>query len=75
MSKIAAPRAPELFMRGRGGAPTPRGVLAGGGGFARPPPAPAPEVHAPPLDTGPAIESRSMQAEQQQQAKVEETSC
>jgi hypothetical protein len=32
-------------------------------------------VHAPPLDTGPAIESRSLQAEQQQQTKVEEPPC
>ena len=35
----------------------------------------ASEVHAPPLDTGPAIESRSLQAEQQQQARAEEAPC
>jgi uncharacterized circularly permuted ATP-grasp superfamily protein len=71
LTRVALPEGELIVNSSRGGGSKDTWVLAGGRAVA-PAPAPSvPEVHAPPLDTGPAIETRSMQAEQQQQ----EVSC
>ena len=75
LTRVALAEGELIVNSSRGGGSKDAWVLAGGRAVAPPPAAPAPEVHAPPLDTGPAIEPRSMQAEQQQQTKVEEPPC
>jgi uncharacterized circularly permuted ATP-grasp superfamily protein len=75
LTRVALAEGELIVNSSRGGGSKDTWVLAGGRAVAPAPATPAPEVHAPPLDTGPAIETRSMQAEQQQQAKVEEPSC
>ena len=72
LTRVALPEGELIVNSSRGGGSKDTWVLAGGRAVAPVRAAPAPEVHAPPLDTGPAIETRSMQAEQQQQ---QEGSC
>jgi uncharacterized circularly permuted ATP-grasp superfamily protein len=71
LTRVALPEGELIVNSSRGGGSKDTWVLAGGRAVAPAPAPPVPEVHAPPLDTGPAIETRSMQAEQQQQ----EVSC
>ena len=81
LTRVALPEGELIVNSSRGGGSKDTWVLAGGRAAAQPvPPAPAPEVHAPPVDTGPAIERRAtdaqQQAEQQQQStQAEEASC
>ncbi len=72
LTRVALPEGELIVNSSRGGGSKDTWVLAGGRAVVPVRAAPAPEVHAPPLDTGPAIETRSMQAEQQQQ---QEASC
>jgi uncharacterized circularly permuted ATP-grasp superfamily protein len=75
LTRVALAEGELIVNSSRGGGSKDTWVLAGGRAVTPAPAAPAPEVHAPPLDTGPAIESRSLQAEQQQQARAEAASC
>jgi uncharacterized circularly permuted ATP-grasp superfamily protein len=75
LTRVALAEGELIVNSSRGGGSKDTWVLAGGRAVTPAPTAPAPEVHAPPLDTGPAIESRSMQAEQQQQTRAEEAPC
>jgi uncharacterized circularly permuted ATP-grasp superfamily protein len=75
LTRVALAEGELIVNSSRGGGSKDTWVLAGGRAVTPAPAAPAPEVHAPPLDTGPAIESRSLQAEQQQQAQAEVTPC
>ena len=66
---LALPEGELIVNSSRGGGSKDTWVLAGGRVHVQQQTqAPLPEVHAPPLDTGPAIESRKAQMEQQQQA-------
>ena len=58
LTRVALPEGELIVNSSRGGGSKDTWVLAGGRAVAPAPAAPAPEVHAPPLDTGPAIESR-----------------
>ena len=81
LTRVALPEGELIVNSSRGGGSKDTWVLAGGRAAAHPVPvAPAPEVHAPPLHTGPAIERRAtnaqQQAEQQQQSTwAGEASC
>ena len=58
LTRVALPEGELIVNSSRGGGSKDTWVLAGGRAVAPAPAAPAPEVHAPPLDTGPAIETR-----------------
>jgi uncharacterized circularly permuted ATP-grasp superfamily protein len=79
LTRVALPEGELIVNSSRGGGSKDTWVLAGG----RPttpaqtatPAATAPEVHAPPLDTGPAVESRATDARQQAEQQQQEASC
>jgi uncharacterized circularly permuted ATP-grasp superfamily protein len=80
LTRVALPEGELIVNSSRGGGSKDTWVVGGGRPAAPPVPAPVPEVHAPPLDTGPAVEGRTLrdkQAEQQQQStdRAEESSC
>jgi uncharacterized circularly permuted ATP-grasp superfamily protein len=76
LTRVALPEGELIVNSSRGGGSKDTWVLAGGRA-----PAPAsrpPEVHAPPMMAGPAVETKSereAQAEQQQQSVSEEVPC
>ncbi len=85
LTRVALPEGELIVNSSRGGGSKDTWVLAGGRAHvSTAAPAAPPEVHGPPMDTGPAVESRTMQAEQQQQTRTarppdgstpEEASC
>jgi hypothetical protein len=80
LTRVALPEGELIVNSSRGGGSKDTWVVGAGRPAAPPGPAPVPEVHAPPLDTGPAVEGRTLrdkQAEQQQQStdRAEESSC
>ena len=74
LTRVALPEGELIVNSSRGGGSKDTWVLAGGRAAA-PVPAPAPEVHAPPLDTGPALVSRSTNAQQQAEQQQQVTTC
>src|SRR4051794_28120235 len=80
LTRVALPEGELIVNSSRGGGSKDTWVLAGGRAVEQPPAARAAEVHAPPLDTGPAVvpqaTSAQQQAEQQQQGvPVEQGPC
>lgn len=73
LTRVALPEGELIVNSSRGGGSKDTWVLAGGRAVAQAP-TPVPEVHAPPLDTGPAAKTRpakaQQQAEQQQQLQA-----
>jgi len=75
LTRVALPEGELIVNSSRGGGSKDTWVLAGGRPV-RPVAPPVVEVHAPPLDTGPAVEVRSLREEQaEQQQQEQEAPC